>query len=279
MCEFCVKHGEGKKWYLNVKNYSQDLLSDIKRRDYIKDHFFWVERVHNKYFNFLKTMPLHLPIIGPSIKAVVREIFIREHWSQIIPIEDVEKILNFTNSIIRVACVCRMATTGKEHRLCFLISLDPNKLGIADIIDTSFFKNPDVARFEKVDKCWALNFMKESEKVGMIHSVWTLHPPFIGIICNCQYSTGCIAMKMIKEITPMGFRAEYVAAADKEKCMGCKECMKVCQFGAIRFNKDSKKVGIDARKCFGCGVCRSVCKQNAIALHSRHSVPAARNLW
>jgi hypothetical protein len=31
MCEFCHKHREGKKWYLEAENYSDDLLSDLKR--------------------------------------------------------------------------------------------------------------------------------------------------------------------------------------------------------------------------------------------------------
>jgi hypothetical protein len=26
MCEFCVQHGEGKQWYLQMKNYSDELL-------------------------------------------------------------------------------------------------------------------------------------------------------------------------------------------------------------------------------------------------------------
>ena len=26
MCEFCVEHGEGKKWYLLMKNYSDELV-------------------------------------------------------------------------------------------------------------------------------------------------------------------------------------------------------------------------------------------------------------
>ena len=29
MCEFCLKHGEGEKWYLQAKNYSDDLFSDL----------------------------------------------------------------------------------------------------------------------------------------------------------------------------------------------------------------------------------------------------------
>ncbi|GAH22893.1 unnamed protein product, partial [marine sediment metagenome] len=26
MCEYCTEHGEGKKWYLQMKNYSDELL-------------------------------------------------------------------------------------------------------------------------------------------------------------------------------------------------------------------------------------------------------------
>lgn len=37
MCEFCHKHGEGKKWYLNARLYAEDLLSDLERRRYIRD--------------------------------------------------------------------------------------------------------------------------------------------------------------------------------------------------------------------------------------------------
>ena len=37
MCEFCHQHGEGKKWYLQAKNYSDDLLSDVRRRKFIED--------------------------------------------------------------------------------------------------------------------------------------------------------------------------------------------------------------------------------------------------
>lgn len=28
MCEFCTQHGEGKIWYLQMKNYAQELLSE-----------------------------------------------------------------------------------------------------------------------------------------------------------------------------------------------------------------------------------------------------------
>jgi hypothetical protein len=29
MCEFCVSHGEGKKWYENMNNYSRELFLKV----------------------------------------------------------------------------------------------------------------------------------------------------------------------------------------------------------------------------------------------------------
>ena len=45
MCEFCHKHGEGKKWYMQVSNYSEDLLSDLRRRKFIQEFFPHPERL------------------------------------------------------------------------------------------------------------------------------------------------------------------------------------------------------------------------------------------
>ena len=39
MCEFCHQHGEGKKWYLNANNYAEDLMSDLRRRQFITRFF------------------------------------------------------------------------------------------------------------------------------------------------------------------------------------------------------------------------------------------------
>lgn len=35
MCEFCVQHGEGKKWYLLMKNYSEELFHQKKSDEYV----------------------------------------------------------------------------------------------------------------------------------------------------------------------------------------------------------------------------------------------------
>jgi heterodisulfide reductase subunit A-like polyferredoxin len=75
------------------------------------------------------------------------------------------------------------------------------------------------------------------------------------------------------------FRAEYVAKIDMEKCSGCRQCMKVCQFGAISYSGGEKKSVVDARRCYGCGICRAACSKESISLLERASVSASAQLW
>lgn len=278
MCEFCTKHGEGKTWYLNAKNYSDALLDDIRRKRVIKDFFYWVDRSYKRYFNFLSLLPLEAPVIGLPLKAVIRRAFIYKHWGQVIPIEDIERVLNITNSIVRIPCVCRKSTTGKEARVCFLISMNPGKMGMADIVDQSFFGGPDVAKFEKIEKKVALDFMKERELRGAFHSIWAHGTPYISGICNCD-NTGCIPLKMYEKVTPIFFRAEYVIRLDRDACIGCKACIKICPFNALEYDSATKKNRPDYEKCYGCGICRTVCKKNALTLINRRDNIRAAKLW
>lgn len=275
MCEFCIKHGEGKKWYLNVKNYSQDLVSDISRRKYVKEFFYSSEKNYKRDFQFIKKLPLNMPIVGPVLKGLIRRKLIEKHWGQVVPIEEVEKILSITSSIVRIPCVCRKITAGKEKRTCFVVTVKPEFM---ELVDQSFFGGPDVAKFEKINKANAVDYMKEQESGGSFHSIWTFKTPFIGAICNCD-NTDCIAMKLYSEVIPNFFKAEYIIKLDKNECNGCKACIKVCPFVALEYDIDNKKAKVDYKKCYGCGICRSVCKKNALTLQQRAAVPEAAHLW
>jgi heterodisulfide reductase subunit A-like polyferredoxin len=82
-------------------------------------------------------------------------------------------------------------------------------------------------------------------------------------ICNCC-SCCCGAMEAQRNGTPMIASSGYVAAVDDERCAGCGECAKYCQFGAI--SVDDGFARIDAAACMGCGVCVAHCPQEAIDL-------------
>jgi len=54
-----------------------------------------------------------------------------------------------------------------------------------------------------------------------------------------------------------------IAEVDKNLCMGCHRCEKLCDYGAITIDKESI-AQIDGLKCKGCGVCASSCPAHAI---------------
>jgi len=281
MCEFCVKHGEGKKWYLQAKNYSEDLLSDARRRRFIEDFLSDTEDLERKAqrIDSLEKVPRSLRgLIGRMISRRMR----RDHFGQVVPIEDVERIFEMMNSIVRIGCICRHVTLGQEKRYCYAISIAPNggKLGqIVRGLDHTFLSGPDVAGREVLSKDEAVAALREHEREGLCHSVWTFRTPFIGGVCNCDRSD-CLAMRCtVTHGIPVMFRAEYVAEVDPEACVGCRQCMRVCQFGAMTYSPSNRKVSIDQRWCYGCGICRSVCAKDAIRLKERKTVPAAASRW
>jgi len=281
MCEFCHKHGEGKKWYLQAKNYSEDLMSDLRRRKFIADFFSKPEDLAESMGKLekLSRAPAFVKgVLAPYISGRQKKI----HFGQVLPMEDIERIFGFVSSVIRTACLCRQENLGTEQRYCYGISMAPQGgefRKIIEEIDASYLTGPDTAGLEALTKEEALDSFREHEKEGLCHSVWTFMAPFIGGICNCDRSD-CYAMRAtVTYGIPVMFRAEYVAEVNPELCNGCRQCMRVCQFGAMGYSAANKKVVIDPRRCYGCGVCRASCTKDAITLNDRTSVPIAASIW
>jgi Pyruvate/2-oxoacid:ferredoxin oxidoreductase delta subunit len=281
MCEFCLKHAEGKKWYLQAENYSEDLLSDLRRRRFIEDFFSSPDRLADdtKRLDKLDKAP---GFIQSLIRRIISPKMKKNHFGQVVPIEEIEQIFGFVNSIIRVACVCRHVTLGEEKRYCYGISMGPDGGKMSQIlrgIDSSFLGGPDGQGLEVRTKEDAISAFRDHEREGLCHTVWTFQAPFIGGICNCDRAD-CLAMRAtVTHDMPVMFRAEFVAEIDPDMCLGCRECMRVCQFGAIIYSASHRKAIIDQRRCYGCGICRSVCMQDAIRLRERSAVPIAADLW
>ncbi len=281
MCEFCHQHGEGKKWYLQAKNYSDDLLSDVRRRRFVEEFFSHPEELTNSVKNFgrLAKAP---KFIRSAVGRMISRKMKKEHFGQVVPIEEIEEIFGFLNSIARLDCICRQATGRKEKRYCYGISMGPDMGAMGEIlrgVDKSFCSGPDTTGLEALTKEEAVSAFHEHEKEGLCHTVWTWHAPFIGGICNCDRSD-CLAMRStVTQGIPVMFRGEYVAEVNPEDCSGCRQCMRVCQFGAITHSASAKKAVVDQRWCYGCGVCRSACTKNAIKLADRATIPAAAALW
>ncbi len=281
MCQFCHTHGEGEKWYLKAKNYSEDLLRDRKRRRFIQDFFRNPESLEGdlKQMEKLDRVP---PFIRRAISHHVTRKMKKYHFGQVVPIEDIERIFDFMGSIVRIACICRHTTLRSEKRYCYGVSLSPKGGSMENIIQEispSFITGPDTAGLEVLSKEEALEAFRSHEEEGLCHTVWTFMAPFIGGICNCD-RTDCMAMRaQLHHEIPVMFRGEYVAGINPDLCNGCRSCMRLCQFGAISYSPARKKSVVDLKRCYGCGVCRSGCEKDAILLRERTSLPAIANLW
>jgi formate hydrogenlyase subunit 6/NADH:ubiquinone oxidoreductase subunit I len=66
--------------------------------------------------------------------------------------------------------------------------------------------------------------------------------------------------------TPEGFRGKI--QYDKEKCIGCKLCIKVCPSGAIEYKEKEKKIKIYLARCVSCSQCNDICPVNCLSMGS-----------
>ena len=64
--------------------------------------------------------------------------------------------------------------------------------------------------------------------------------------------------------TPPGFRGKI--QYDKEKCIGCQLCIKVCPSGAIEFKPEEKKIKVYLARCTFCSQCNDICPVNCLSM-------------
>ncbi len=278
MCQFCVEHGEGKRWYLEAQNYALDLNSDLARRDYVVEFISGFEKMRSRAMlagSIASRLPD--PLTRGGKRAITRHQQ-ANHFGQPLSLEDCEQVLDIASSITVIPCICRMHEPGRTaDEVCVLVTSSPvNSVlqeGFSDYED-----GPDLDDFHTTTKAEAMDLLRSCEDRGLLHSIWTFKTPFTAAICNCNVASGCMAMKMTATYdVKVMWRGEDVAILDAEKCTACGRCAKRCPFEAISAKRGA--VTIPAEKCWGCGICRSACSRQAITLVDRRTIPVAAALW
>ncbi len=147
------------------------------------------------------------------------------------------------------------------------------------------FKNqrwPEVYRggVDYLTPSQAKEFIEYLDRRGYLHMLMMegIYTSAIGGICNCDYPT-CWLMRWRLDYGIKGSvrKADYIAKVDYSRCNGCGDCVKRCQFGALRYEVALDRANIDPFQCFGCGLCSNACPRSAIDLLPKERFPVLAN--
>ena len=275
MCEYCAKHGAGKKWYLEARNYLRNKLeTDKKRTEFTRD---FVAAFMNNYDKYLETGKIHRMIDTDNPDFLHRLgytwYFKKQHSGQVLPVEDAKETVKLAGQASLVPCVCRFANAAEKKHVCMVYMNVPDDLWGAK----HFNGIRDIEPLSVEDTQTKLD---EFAEAGYVQTIWTFLSPHIGAVCNCDYPycTAVRARRNTRLKQPL-LKGHYVAKIDASKCSSCQQCLKKCQFGALNYSVSTDEVHVNELECFGCGACRFACTRDAISLVPREESPIAANLW
>ncbi|MFC1822371.1 ATP-binding protein [Thermodesulfobacteriota bacterium] len=197
-----------------------------------------------------------------------------EASSEVLPFEEVNKIIEEAEVITVIPCLCRTVASNKcDH----LLEADFVFGAWADYL----IKYRGARRWTKEE---ALERLIECEKDGLMHLTGNAQQGS-AVICNCC-TCCCKALKGLTKLhNPRSFvRSNFEPEIDQEKCTLCLKCERVCQMGAItklpgyeEDGSDSKMVVHEAQ-CVGCALCASHCPEDAIQMVKIRDYLPAENL-
>jgi ferredoxin len=275
VCNFCVQHGDGKRWYLNAANYARDLQADLARRGFLVDFVQGFEKTRRTTLAGLRALRYVPRPIADAARRKVTASQVDDHFGQPVPIEECEKILSLATNVTRLPCVCRgaMKPGSNAASCCLVVTVNPHDDVVADAF-RGYAGGPEAEGFEKLTKEQALAYLRIAEEAGLCHTAWTFKTPFIAAICNCDLPSGCLAMRLqLREGVRVMWKGEDVIQRDEERCTHCARCLPMCPFGAIT-DGPRGTIAVSAAACWGCGTCRASCGEAALSLAPRAALPA-----
>ncbi len=295
MCDLCVHHGRGDKWYLEFENYLFDKIfpepemqEEAKRQmiaTFAETEWRYAEKDYIRNMDFLRQRVSHG--FGAQIATY-------EEAMQILKLA--EEATKREDSLVVVGhCPCTLVYRGTRDYVCIGFGM-PVSLSMA----IGYGRMPREGLTEFGGAEWrelrrqlrkdakvplkleeARELLLEWEKKGLFHLVMGRgRMPLIEAICNCErpYCTYW-RHREVQGIKDYCLKSHYVAVVDPDACTGCGACVEQCQFGALHNSVWAGLAYIDPTRCFGCGICRVPCRYDAIDMVPREQIPVARDLW
>lgn len=200
--------------------------------------------------------------VAPALARVVPVNRRIDAQAEILPYDDLRKMLESCNSFRVADCLCRTekAMLGEpcshSSETCMSFSREEN----------AYEGMPEWGRV--ISRQEALDLLDRVEEEGLVHCTYNFQrEPFF--VCNCC-SCCCGFLRAVTEYGApyMLARSNYVSRIDPDTCSECGDCSSGrCPVDAIGDGDDGYMV--DGGRCLGCGVCAEVCDYDAISLVPR----------
>jgi Pyruvate/2-oxoacid:ferredoxin oxidoreductase delta subunit len=196
--------------------------------------------------------------------------------SQIMPYEDVIKLVDELSYFTKTACPCK-----HRHNLDANLDDCKNDLHVClhfDRLGKYIVQNNLGVEITKEE---TLEILKKSADAGMVHGV-SNYKEKVDTICNCCKCC-CIYLNKLIEMpgAPRGHTpSNYSREIDEDKCIRCGVCAQLCPMDAIEVNDTN--ISFITEKCIGCGVCVYKCPEKALYLVRREKeqdCPKDMNEW
>jgi len=279
MCWLCEQFGDPEYgnglWYLNPKNYARNMYKLRAPDAGFKGAEVGLEtgaRAGPTTQDLLAAAEKGDHEEYDKIRTIMQE---GGQGSQVLPLEDADRVLELCSPIGLIACICRKDVRAIDERNEHEYTCMGMGVGML-----KWERWPERykggCKFVNIDE--AKEWNHEMDKRGFVHILMLFGAPFIGGFCQCDYPD-CSALRSAVDFGIGTLKGHYVAEVDYDECNGCGICAQRCQWGALKFEVTSGKANIDLFKCFGCGLCETGCPRGAIKLVERKSVPALAEVW
>ena len=198
-------------------------------------------------------LKVYMDMVADKALAIARGENVPMHQTQYLTLEEAMDMMDtFGDEILILPCNCKAMERYKDKPVNVCI----NKLEKGP--NTPYDRGHGEIFSREETKQW----IREVNKKGLMQSGEN------GCLCSCD-GVCCYPVKMAKIL---GTRLRYPTSHyeiiwDKDKCVQCGKCAKICNFGA--FVKEGKKVTYDVEKCWGCTICAPNCPKGAITLKKR----------
>lgn len=232
--------------------------SRSRLRDNLLKRWFYNNVDGIRFYLFIGTLS-QLPFIGRPVKLAMSLYYRYIHTNSIIlPLRDIEEIIEDASDISVDPCPCRLAAANDACTAPLFVCMRINRS--AEIRNEQKQGN-GLSRKE------ALQVIRNARNHGLVFSLESCIQPYQNNICACC-TCCCIAMKMRYDFGIDVFHSgPYIPKCDEQNCTACSICLEKCPVNAI--SDCSTKPVIDLETCLGCGICAEVCPSQCISMEKR----------